>query len=81
MESNIIDSIMNAIQNVGFPIVICGVLAWYLNKSDTRHKQELDKLSEAVENNTDIMEKVLIHLEYIGKKHTEETEHENFKRD
>lgn len=35
-------------------------------KSDQTHKQEVDKLSEAVQNNTVVMEKILTHLEMKG---------------
>lgn len=66
MENDIITNIISAIQNVGLPTVLCGVLCWYINKLTASHKDELDKLSEAIKNNTLIMQKVLIHLEYLG---------------
>ena len=54
------------ITSVGFPIAMCLLFAWYIYKRDERdttkdleHKQEVDKLSEAIFNNTIVMEKIL----------------------
>lgn len=54
------------ITTVGFPIAMCLLFAWYIYKRDERdsakdleHKQEVDKLSEAISNNTIVMEKLL----------------------
>lgn len=54
------------ITTVGFPIAMCLLFAWYIYKRDERdsnkdleHKQEVDKLSEAITNNTIVMEKIL----------------------
>lgn len=54
------------ITTVGFPIAMCLLFAWYIYKrdekdtmKDTEHKQEVDKLSEAITNNTIVMEKIL----------------------
>lgn len=66
MEGDIISTIIGAISSVGLPAVMCGVLCWYINKLSGQHKSEMDKLSEAVQNNTMMMQKVLIHLEYMG---------------
>ena len=49
--------IVEAIGSVGFPIVVSGALFWYMNKSNESHKQEIDKLSEAVNNNTIVVQK------------------------
>lgn len=54
------------ITTVGFPIAMCLLFAWYINKRDKMdsakdldHKEEVDKLSEAITNNTIVMEKIL----------------------
>ena len=54
------------ITTVGFPIAMCLLFAWYIYKRDAKdskkdldHKEEVDKLSEAITNNTVIMEKLL----------------------
>lgn len=51
---------------VGFPIAMCLLFAWYIykrdekdSKKDLEHKEEVDKLSEAITNNTVVMEKLL----------------------
>ena len=54
------------ITSVGFPIAMCLLFAWYIYKRDEKdsakdleHKQEVDNLSEAITNNTIVMEKIL----------------------
>lgn len=54
------------ITTVGFPIAMCLLFAWYIYKRDEKdsskdleHKQEVDNLSEAINNNTIVMEKIL----------------------
>ena len=54
------------ITTVGFPIAMCLLFAWYIYKRDEKdvakdmeHKQEVDKLSAAISNNTIVMEKLL----------------------
>lgn len=54
------------ITTVGFPIAMCLLFAWYIYKRDERdnakdlyHKEEVEKLSEAITNNTIVMEKIL----------------------
>lgn len=54
------------ITTVGFPIAMCLLFAWYIYKrdendsaKDLEHKQEVDNLSEAITNNTIVMEKIL----------------------
>lgn len=51
--------IASFIQQFGFPVVMCGVLMWYIYKQDTRHKEETDKLSEALNNNTLVMQQLV----------------------
>lgn len=52
MEAN---EIVNIISNVGFPIALCLVMFYYMNKQNEKHKQEIDKLSETLQNNTKVL--------------------------
>ena len=44
--------ILTAITTVGFPIVMCLILMWYLKEKDNHHAEEMNKITEAVNNNT-----------------------------
>ena len=56
-------TILSAISSLGFPIVCCLIVLYMYWKSDQTHKAEVDKLSEAVQNNTVVVEKILERLE------------------
>lgn len=47
-----INAITQLIGSLGFPIVCCGALFWRMIKSDEKHQQEMDKMSDALNNNT-----------------------------
>lgn len=49
--------------SLGFPIAASIALFWYLMKQGKQHKEEMDKMSEAINNNTAVMNEVLRHLE------------------
>lgn len=51
------------ISNVGFPIAACIVCFWYMDKQETRHKEETDKLADSINNNTAVMQELLNKLE------------------
>lgn len=64
------NEVVTLIANLGFPICFCLVLFKYIQKREEKHdterleqqkqhKEEIDKLSEAVTNNTLIMQKVV----------------------
>lgn len=44
--------ITQLISSIGFPIVACIALFTQMNKQTEQHKQEMDKISEALNNNT-----------------------------
>lgn len=52
MDTN---SIITLVQSVGFPIVCCCALFWKMNKDSELHKEEMDKITEALNNNTSVM--------------------------
>lgn len=54
-----VSTILSAISTVGFPIVMCGALFWKMDKQDKDHKEEQQKLTEAIQNNTVVMQQVV----------------------
>lgn len=72
MEMN---EILQAVTTVGFPIVMCGAMAWYvkymtdkhrddINKLNEQHKQEMQEVTQAIDNNTIALAKL---CERMGK--------------
>ena len=58
--------ILNLIGNYAFPIVCCIALFWKMNKDESLHKEESDKFSEAVNNNTIVLNKLLDRFDHYG---------------
>lgn len=56
MDAN---AIMTMVQTLGFPIVCCGALFWRMTKESDNHKEEMEKVTDALNNNT----QALIRLE------------------
>lgn len=48
-------AISNIITTVGFPIAMCMMLYYQLLKSNEQHTQEMDKITEALNNNTNAL--------------------------
>ena len=55
--------ILQAVSSLGFPIVMCGLMAWFvmnqtnkhreeIEKLNDRHKEEMKSVTEALNNNT-----------------------------
>lgn len=60
------NEIMQMVSTLGFPIIMCGFFAWYLVKRDAKdterdnqHREEVEKLSEAINNNTLVMQQII----------------------
>ena len=51
--------VITAISTVGFPIVMCGALFWKMDKEDKEHKEEMNKSTEAINNNTVVLQKLM----------------------
>lgn len=56
MDAN---TIMTLVQNLGFPVICCGALYWRMLKESDNHKAEMEKVTDALNNNT----QALIRLE------------------
>ena len=48
-------AIISAVGSLGFPIVMCGVLLYYLNLERESHKEEMNSMKDALDRNTNIM--------------------------
>ena len=46
------------IGTVGFPIVAYGAMFWYMVKQNQSHKEEMDKMAQALNNNTIALQKL-----------------------
>ena len=58
-----IQDILSIVTTVGFPIAVCLICFWYINKNEEAHKEEVDKLSAAINNNTLVMQQLMDKLE------------------
>lgn len=54
-----VSAIIQAISTVGFPIVMCLLFMYYIKYINDQHKNEIDKLSQSLNNNTLVMQKLL----------------------
>ena len=43
-----INIILQAVSTVGFPIVMCGLLFWYMIKQNETHSEESKEMREAI---------------------------------
>jgi preprotein translocase subunit YajC len=50
-----IESVIQLVSNVGFPVAVCIALFFYMEKQNERHQQETDKLNETVQSNTKVL--------------------------
>ena len=53
-----VQEITTIISTVGFPIAVCLICFWYINKMTEQHKEEIDKMSTALNNNTLAMQEL-----------------------
>lgn len=71
-------TIMQAITSVGFPIVCCVIMMYYIKYRDEvtrnevhhltdQHKQEMSEITEAIHNNTIVIQKLIDLLNAGGK--------------
>lgn len=54
-----IADIMNVVSTLGFPIAMCLVLLWYINKKDEQYIAQLAKLEEEIDDTREQTTKAL----------------------
>ena len=52
MDAN---TIIQIISSLGFPIVMCGALFWYMVKQRQAHQEETEHLKETIEKNKKVL--------------------------
>lgn len=68
------ENFVTIVNGVGFPIVVCVFLVWYIYKENKRRREEKEeyeskqndlylKLSQSVDNNTAALNKLLMQME------------------
>lgn len=53
-----INDLTTLISTLGFPIAMCLIMCYYINKINDAHKEETDKFAEALNNNTVVLQKL-----------------------
>lgn len=53
-----INDLSSLISTLGFPIAMCLIMCYYINKINDAHKEETDKFAEALNNNTVVLQKL-----------------------
>ena len=56
MDTNAITTL---ITSVGCPIVVCRICFWYIKTMTETHKDEVRQLTEAIQNNTLVMQQLV----------------------
>lgn len=56
------DLILQAISTIGFPIVMTCALFWKVNQQDKQHQEQLNLLTDALNNNTKVMTELSVKL-------------------
>lgn len=70
------NEVVQLISTVGFPIVMCGIMGYYvkylndahkeeIGKINDQHREEVEKLTTTIENNTIVMEKLSAKIDTI----------------
>lgn len=60
-----VNDVVSIISTVGFPIAACVALFWQSNQMQKQHKEEMDGVKEALNNNTIVVQKLVDKLSDI----------------
>ena len=60
-----LNTIGQFVSQLGFPIAVCLICFWYINKREEQHKDEVTELAKAINNNTVVMQTLIDKLEVI----------------
>lgn len=63
-----VNDVVSIISTVGFPIAACVALFWQSNQMQKQHKEEMDGVKEALNNNTLVVQKLVDKLSDIAER-------------
>lgn len=55
--------ITQLIGTLGFPIVMCGILCWYIYKKQGESDDKIDMMTQALNKNTTVIDKLIDRLD------------------
>lgn len=61
-----VNTLIQLVGSLGFPIVMCVALFYHIIKSGEQHKEEMNKMSEALNNNTSALVRLTEKLDREG---------------
>lgn len=62
-----VNGILQAIGSVGFPIVMCLLMCWFFLKQSDNHKEETKEFTQALNSNTQILQKLADKIDQLTK--------------
>ena len=63
LTAGVWEDVTDIVSQVGFPIAMCAALFWKINDQDNKHQKEMEAVTEALNNNTLAMQKLVDKLE------------------
>lgn len=63
MEVNGLNEVLVAIGSIGFPSAIATLLLYFLRDSDKRHQEQLQQMTNVIQNNTLALQRILDKLD------------------
>ena len=57
-EIALLKAVMQVVSSIGFPIAICLILLWFIKDMLEKHKDETNKFTESLNNNTLVLQRV-----------------------
>ena len=54
----LLKAVTQVISSIGFPIAICLILLWFIKDMLEKHKDETNKFTESLNNNTLVLQRV-----------------------
>lgn len=61
--SEAVQMVVSVISTVGFPIAVALICMWYVNHQGENHKTEVSAMTEAINNNTLVLQRLMDKLE------------------
>lgn len=55
--------ITQLVSTVGFPIAMCSLMSYYIKYTEDKHREEIDTMRDALNNNTMVLQKLVDKLD------------------